>query len=462
MKKIALFLFSLLLFPISVFAIDITEDCTILINDKANTKITDNNENTFITINKNELIKIQSDKEIHGIYIIYERKNSEGIIKNSNRSASIGTNGFLHEYLDIEKLIGTTNELTIEYNENVKIAEIYILDEGELPEFVEIWNLPYEEADLLLFSTHSDDEQLFFAGLLPTYVAKGKKVQVIYFTNHYDNTKRLHEQLHGLYTVGVTAYPIVGDIPDAYSTSLEGALKNLKNVGITEEDALEFEVEMLRRFKPLVVVGHDEAGEYSHGQHILNTYILKHAIEKAGDSTYHETSFFKYGVWDTPKTYLHLYKENPIIMDYDSPLDYFNGRTAYEVSKEGYKKHISQAYTWFTAWLNGKNNEYTKATQIKKYSPLEFGLFRSLVGEDILKNDMFENIVDRKEETIHEENENKEQEENKENKNNQINKIEKKKNNKNNKILYFVISGALLIIGCTILWIRKKIRRNQK
>ena len=103
MKKIALFLFSLLLFPISVFAIDITEDCTILINDKANTKITDNNENTFITINKNELIKIQSDKEIHGIYIIYERKSSEGIIKNSNRSASIGTNGFLHEYLDIEK-----------------------------------------------------------------------------------------------------------------------------------------------------------------------------------------------------------------------------------------------------------------------------------------------------------------------------------------------------------------------
>ena len=402
MKKKFLFFLCLSLFPIFVFASDITEDSTILVNNKTNSKITDNKENTYITVNVGETITIQSNKEIHGIYIIYERKSSEGTMKNTNSSASIGNNGFLHEYLDIESLLGTTNELTIQYNENVKIAEIYVLDEGELPDFVEIWNPPYEEADLLLFSTHSDDEQLFFLGLLPTYVARGKKVQVIYFTNHYDNTKRLHEQLHGLYTVGITSYPIIGDIPDAYSTSLEGALKNLKSTGITEEDALEFEVEMLRRFKPLVVVGHDEAGEYSHGQHILNTYILKQAIEEASDNTYHETSFLKYGIWDTPKTYLHLYKENPIVMDYDTPLEYFQGRTAYEVSKEGYKKHASQQYTWFTSWMNGKNNEYTKATEIKKYSPLEFGLFRSLVGSDIEKNDMFENIIDRKEEEIEE------------------------------------------------------------
>ena len=80
-------------------------------------------------------------------------------------------------------------------------------------------------------------------------------------------------------------------------------------------------------------------------------------------------------------------------MDYDSQLDYFNGKTAYEVSKEGYSKHLSQQWTWFTDWINGKNNEYTKATDIKKYSPLQYGLFYSNVGEDIEKNDMFENLV---------------------------------------------------------------------
>ena len=80
-------------------------------------------------------------------------------------------------------------------------------------------------------------------------------------------------------------------------------------------------------------------------------------------------------------------------MDYDIPLEYFNGKTAYEVSKEGYSKHLSQQWTWFTGWINGKNNQYTKATDIKTYSPLKYGLYYSNIGEDIQKNDMFENIT---------------------------------------------------------------------
>ena len=69
------------------------------------------------------------------------------------------------------------------------------------------------------------------------------------------------------------------------------------------------------------------------------------------------------------------------------------GKTAYEVSKEGYSKHMSQQWTWFTGWINGKNDNYTKATEIKTYSPLKYGLYYSAVGEDVEKNDMFENIT---------------------------------------------------------------------
>ena len=125
--------------------------------------------------------------------------------------------------------------------------------------------------------------------------------------------------------------------------------------------------------------------------------MLKKALLLANDDNYDNNSKNTYGLWDTPKTYLHLYKERPIVMDYDTPLTYFNGLTAYEVSKKGYSKHLSQQWTWFTAWINGKNNDFTKATQIKKYSPLEFGLYRTTVGDDQLKNDMFENISRRNE-----------------------------------------------------------------
>lgn len=380
----------ILIIPRITYASDITNASQITLDGKNIVKITDNKESTYVSIDEGSIINIDSPENIDGIYIIYEMASKKGNILIDNKEIKIGQNGFLHEYVSLKS---DSKNLKITYEENVKIADIYVLSKGALPEFVEVWEPPCTEADLLLFSTHSDDEQLFFLGLMPTYVARGAYVQVAYFTNHYDNPKRLHEQLHGLYTVGIRNYPIIGIIPDAYSESLKGALNNIKKANLTEDDAMQWEVEMIRRFKPSVIVGHDELGEYSHGQHILNTHILKNAIIKANDNNYDIASFQKYGVWDTPKTYLHLYKENPIVMNYDEPLEYFNGKTAYEVSKEGYKKHLSQQWTWFTAWINGKNNEYTKATQIKKYSPLEFGLYRSTVGEDKEKNDMFENIV---------------------------------------------------------------------
>ncbi|MBP0974919.1 MAG: dockerin type I repeat-containing protein, partial [Oscillospiraceae bacterium] len=99
----------------------------------------------------------------------------------------------------------------------------------------------------------------------------------------------------------------------------------------------------------------------------------------------------QYGTWDVPKTYLHLWAQNPLTMNYDTPLDYYGGRTAYEVSKAGYAKHLSQQYTWFTGWLKGGG--YTKASQITTYSPLKYGLYRTTVGLDTGINDMFEHIV---------------------------------------------------------------------
>jgi len=395
MKKL-LFLLTIFSFPIITFADDITNSSTIKINDNnASNKLTDSNENSYITIKNTDIISISSEEEIKGLYIIYELSSKQGTITIDNKNIAIGENNFLHDYINLEN--NNSKELTINYNEDVKIGEIYILSKGALPEYVEVWNSPLNNnADLLLLSTHSDDEQLFFLGLLPTYVAKGANVQVVYFANHNDNPKRLHEQLHGLYTVGIRNYPIMGIVPDAYSESLNGAINNIEKANLTVDDTINFQVEMIRRFKPSVVVGHDEQGEYSHGQHILNTHVLKIALEKTNDDTYHLDSYEKYGLWDVPKTYIHLYKENQITMDYDTPLEYFNGKTAYEVSKEGYSKHNSQQWTWFTKWIKGSNNQYTKSTDIKTYSPNEFGLYRTLVGEDIQKNDMFENLVYRK------------------------------------------------------------------
>ena len=384
MKKILYAL--LLLLPFGVNANEILNDqCKITINDTEYQKIQDNNYSTYVNFNKNAEININCETDFKNIYIMYNVKNTTGVINYENTSKDFGENGYLNEVI---KLKEETNAAVLTYNENYSIAEIYVLP-NKIPNWVQDWQT-LEKADLMLFSTHADDEQLFFAGLMPTYIDKGYKIQVIYFTNHYNNTLRYHEQLEGLWTIGIKYYPVISTFPDAYSTSLEGALANLNASGYTTSDALAFEVDQIRRFRPYVVVGHDEKGEYSHGQHILNTDILKEAINEAARKEYRTDS--DYDPWQISKLYLHLYEENKIVLDYDIPLETYEGKTAYEVAKEGYAKHYSQQYTWFTDWLNGPNNSFTSATQIQTYNPAYYGLYYSSVGDDIEKNNMFENV----------------------------------------------------------------------
>ena len=184
------------------------------------------------------------------------------------------------------------------------------------------------------------------------------------------------------------------DFPDFRIDDLEDTYKEFDRLGYSEEKLLSYVVELLRRFKPQVVVGHDINGEYGHGMHMVYTDCLIKALKVSNDETFLPEITRAYGVWDVPKTYLHLYKENTIELDYDEPLEAFDGMTAFEVSqKRGYPCHKSQQNTWFTDWLYGDNNEITQATQIKRHNPCFFGLYRTTVGEDIKRNDFLENIT---------------------------------------------------------------------
>ena len=151
--------------------------------------------------------------------------------------------------------------------------------------------------------------------------------------------------------------------------------------------------EQLRRFRPLVALGHDLNGEYGHGAHMLYADLLTQAVEAAADESQFPESARRYGVWDTPKTYLHLYEENPIVMDWDRPLSRFDGMSAYQVTKQlGFPCHNSQKeqYYWYFNWNLSMEDH---ATDIRRYSPCNYGLYRSTVGEDVEKNDFFENLM---------------------------------------------------------------------
>lgn len=298
---------------------------------------------------------------------------------------------FINRYIDLTEYQASEAEVIFASEAYLKNVTVY---NETPPADVQIWEDMCEEADLLLCTTHADDEQLYFAGVLPYYAAKGYDVQVVYFTDHKNLPSRRQELLAGLWEVGIRHYPLInGGISDKYSASLEEAVENLKADSKTYDDAVAFQVEVLRRFKPLVVVGHDLNGEYGHGQHILNSTSLTDAVVSAADPSAFPESAGKYGVWDTPKLYLHLYGENGIVMsDFDTPLDFFGGMSAFQMSQRGFSQHKSQLKTRFTTWLNGGDGSITRADQITTYSPLMYGLYRSSVGVDVNKNDFFENI----------------------------------------------------------------------
>ena len=361
----------------------------------------DGDINTYKKSSGNTTIQLENSTGIGSLYLLFNLEYGEYTITDNATGNAItaGQYSFLHEFVDLEAGFGyCPTSVTLQFSNGiVRLSEIYVFSSGKAPDYVQLWQPPLEgKADILLLATHGDDDQLFFAGLFPLYTReRGYAVQVAYLTDHRNLTyQRTHEMINGLWATGVTAYPVFGTFSDFRIDSKSGTYQEYKNQGVSQTDLMEYVVTQLRRFKPQVAVGHDVKGEYGHGMHMVYTDLLMQALDIINDPTQYTESAEKYGVWQVPKTYIHLYKENPIVIDYDTPLDSWNGLTAFQVTqKYGYPCHKSQQYTWFTRWLNGNNNEISKASQITTYNPSQFGLYRSTVGEDILKNDFMENIV---------------------------------------------------------------------
>lgn len=370
-------LFCMINFFTSVFAEEekaqlLNESVQVSLDEKAApTSIIDNKLATKYIFETEQTIKVNSNTPIKSIYILFQHTNN-WILLYDKQITSCGLYGFLHEYVE---LTYEQNTVEMKFPKDTVICDIQIYSKGEVRSTVEKWQPPYEDADMLLLPTHADDEHIFFGGIMPYYAGQlNKKVQVAYLTNHKGEWYREHELLEGLWHVGIKAYPVISEFKDLYSESLDHAKKLYNN-----DEMLAYQVGLLRRFRPEVVIGHDLNGEYGHGVHMLNAHLLIQAITLSNDSTYMPESIKKYETFDVPKTYLHLYDKNQITMKIDEPLTSFHNKTAYEMAKEGFAKHKSQT-------------KYFKVEDKGKYDCRKFGLYRSTVGLDKSGNDFFENI----------------------------------------------------------------------
>ncbi len=346
---------------------------------------------------ENSVLRVTATGGIRYLYFLFDMDPGSFTLRDpeTGASARAGQDGFLHLLTDLSSLLGRAPDaVEVRFPKGCRLTEVYALSDGTLPSWVQAWEKPAERADLLVVSTHADDEQLFFAGMLPYYAAvRGYSVQVVYMVSHSGEPVRQHERLNGLWTVGIRHYPVIGPFPDRYSESMKDALSHLKKKGYTMEDVVAFLAGNIRRFRPLVVAGQDFRGEYGHGQHIVCASALAEALEAAADPGTCKGSA-DLGTWSVPKAYFHLYDKNDITMDWDEPSDKLGGKTPFQVSQEGFACHVSQRIYWFEQWIFGTSRHpVTKASQIERYSPCRWGLYRTLVGPDEAGNDLFEHLV---------------------------------------------------------------------
>lgn len=363
-------------------------------------RLWDGDQTTWSSAKDGGRVTVSRSDGITGLYLLFDRLPLPWTL---NGEITCGEEGFLHQYVDVSALLGgPADSLTLEFPSGTALSEIYAFSSGELPGWVQRWEPPLEEADLMLVSTHSDDEQLFFAGLLPYYaVERELEVQVVYFVQHFEangrqDHQRPHEQLDGLWTVGVRNYPVISDFPDLYAESknraeaLDRAKQVYSRVGNEYEDFVSYLVSCIRRCRPLVVVGHDLDGEYGHGAHVLCADALTRAVAAAADPDRYPD---RGEPWAADKLYLHLYEENPVTLDLDTPSDRLGGKSPFQVTQEGFACHKSQHWTWFYKWIYGtRDRPVTRAADIKSYSPCRYGLYYTAVGPDETGADLFEHV----------------------------------------------------------------------
>lgn len=394
MKKWLIALLTLLALSLSVAfaaeANDITEDCKFKVcsSGRKYTLMTDKKYTSYWESNKIKTpwiaITAPEGKTIAGLYVCFGNMPESWEIQTSDDgkdwfTAVPGDTRFLHAYVALPQPAQHVRlAVTSEKKTALRINDLFVLSEGDLPDWVQVWQPTEEKADILFLSTHPDDELIFFGGAIPTYaVEQQRKVVVAYFSR--SNTTRSSELLNGLWHMGVRTYPVIGNFKDSYAKNLKAAYKSAGGKGKVNE----WIVGLYRQYKPEVVVTQDTNGEYGHKQHMMIADAAQNCIALAANEDEFTASTIAYGTWQVKKLYLHLYPENQITFDWTIPLKSMNGATGIELAEEAYTLHKTQASSGMSVTETGT-----------KYDNRVFGLAFTTVGEDVRKDDFLENIYD--------------------------------------------------------------------
>ncbi|MEG1972160.1 MAG: hypothetical protein RR315_03300, partial [Oscillospiraceae bacterium] len=181
------------------------EELTLLLHNKGGEAVnvtkslTDDNIFTSVKIKAGEFLTIEGEDCGKSAYMKWNTYPAqgwellEGIDGENGEGRKITENnsGFLHEYWVLPKNPPKTMKMV--FKSDAVLCDFSLFC-GELPLSVQRWNPPLEKADILVMSTHADDEHLYLGAPLALYGGNPDfAVQVAYMVNHNGEPYRNHE-----------------------------------------------------------------------------------------------------------------------------------------------------------------------------------------------------------------------------------------------------------------------------
>ena len=389
MKRVLAILIAVLILalPAATLAYDINRQCTIELHVKEpNMRVlTDYTGSSYVNVVEGDWfsVKWQDQVDVAAVYWEWWRIPGRALVECLNEAGEVV---YTREYGSVIRFI------TVFPEEGVREVRMTVLEgTGDLTELFVFnpkqvtleqkavdWQEPLEKADIMLVEAHGYDDVLVFGAVLPTYTDRGYAISVA--DMGCDTIGRQRESSGGSYLSGLRNFKTFFEFKDHLKVTYELYTKTWLEEDPRDPEALL--VAEIRRVKPEVVITYDLVnGSINHGANKLTAEITVKAVADAADPTLFPESAEQYGAWQVKKLYIHMYDQNQIFIDVDTPLDSFEGKTARQVAAEGMYK-----------WKNGAEAAKIQNIRSGKYHPSDYGLYFSTVGEDVEKNDFLENI----------------------------------------------------------------------
>ena len=189
-----------------------------------------------------------------------------------------------------------------------------------------------EKADLLIIAAHTGDEQLYFSGIAPMYDAERCLHTVSVFLSS-KNRLATENAMQAAAAAGQKAAPVfIGREYRLLSREYQKEAESYWRQSVIVKEL----VDVIRRYRPEVIVTHAAEGEEEEAMHACTAAIVEAAIEEAAHPKRGPKSLKLYGPWQVKKLYEHCAADTSgaTLLPIDEPLFSFDGKTGREVAEE--------------------------------------------------------------------------------------------------------------------------------